>query len=515
MLKIIMQKITISLRVPEKEGELIRKAAEKSGIAPDRIKTLNIIKKSIDARDKRDVKIVYSLEVSERIEPIKEIAFLTARRAPANPPIVVGSGPAGLFAGLCLAEAGLKPIICERGESVEQRRLSVDRFSSGGKLNCESNIQFGEGGAGTFSDGKLNTGIGGETVPRVLAILKKYGAPEEITYLNKPHIGTDKLIDVVRNIRNRIIALGGQVKFLSKVSDIDISGGKIRSVTVNGEVIPADTVILAVGHSARDTFEMLYNKGILMERKEFACGLRIEHKRILIDRSQYGDCSKYLPAADYKLVSHTPIRPVYTFCMCPGGYVMPAASEEGGVVTNGMSLYKRDNVNSNSALLVNVLEKDLSSSHPLAGMYYQREIERSAFRLGGDNYAAPVQRSADFLIGKVGGIGIVSPSYLPGVKPANLTGIYNRDITESIKFAIKDMGRRLSGFDSPDAILTGAETRSSSPVRILRGDDYVSISVKGLYPAGEGAGYAGGITSAAADGIKIAEKIIGALNALD
>jgi uncharacterized FAD-dependent dehydrogenase len=431
-------------------------------------------------------------------------------------PVVVGFGPAGMFAGLILAQAGAKPIIIEQGYDVDRRAKDIENFIKTRKLNTSSNIQFGEGGAGTFSDGKLTTGTKDIRARKVLLEFYKHGAPEEILYSGKPHIGTDKLRTVVKNIRNEIINLGGEVHFGTKLTKLKYKNNSICGVVAvkdgNKIVIETDNVILAIGHSSRDTFEMLYNSDVFMEQKAFSVGARIEHLREDIDRSQYGDFAgnERLGSAPYKLNVHLKNgRGVYTFCMCPGGEVVPATSEENMVCTNGMSEFSRDKVNSNGALLVGVNPEDFGSSHPLAGIEFQRKIERKAFEVGGENYNAPVQRVGDFLNNKKStAFGSVVPSYKPDVTFCNLDDVLPEFVTSSMKEAILLMDKRLKGFANPEAVLTGAETRSSSPVRIVRDDSLQSVSIKGLYPCGEGAGYAGGIVSAGVDGIKCAEKII-------
>jgi len=426
-------------------------------------------------------------------------------------PVVVGFGPAGMFCALALAEAGARPIVLERGEDVDARTKSVERFWQTGELNSESNVQFGEGGAGTFSDGKLTTRIKNERCGYVLKKLIEAGAPEEISYVHNPHIGTDVLKDVVKKIRKQIIELGGEVRFSSKVTDIEIENNELRAVIVNDkEKIECNYAAFALGHSARDTFYMLHDRGVAMEQKPFAVGARIEHKQAVINKAQYGDegVADILGPAEYKLTYTTEKgRGVYTFCMCPGGHVVAAASEEGLLAVNGMSYHARDGENSNSAVLVQVSPSDFGSDHPLAGVEFQREIERKAFEKGGGRYTAPCQRVGSFL-GKEGDVG-VSATYRPSVKECDLKEVLPEFVVESIKEALPVFGRRIGGFDAPEAILTAPESRSSSPVRLLRdaekGD---SISIKGIFPSGEGAGYAGGIMSAAVDGIMTAEKVI-------
>ena len=432
-------------------------------------------------------------------------------------PVIIGFGPAGMFAGLTLARAGEKPIIIEQGSDCDQRVKDVERFIKTGKLNTRSNIQFGEGGAGTFSDGKLNTGTKDVRARHILNDFYSHGAPEDILYNAKPHIGTDKLREVIKNIREEIISLGGEVRFNTKLTSIVINNNEIKSIETESDgtknVIETDNVVLAIGHSSRDTLEMLYNKSIFMEQKSFSVGARIEHLREKIDKSQYGTFAgnKRLGAAYYKLNTQTSNgRGAYTFCMCPGGTVVPASSEENMVCVNGMSEFKRDAVNSNSALLVSVNPDDFGSEHPLAGIEYQRKIERKAYEAGGSNYIAPVQRVGDFLNKRQSAeFGNVIPSYKRGSNFAQMDSILPEYVTDSMREAITALDRKLKGFADPDAILTAAETRSSSPVRITRNPDTLqSISVKGLYPCGEGAGYAGGIISAAVDGIKCAEKVL-------
>ncbi|WIF95498.1 NAD(P)/FAD-dependent oxidoreductase [Caminicella sporogenes] len=499
-------------------------------IKPNEIINLNIFKESIDARRRGKIDFVYTVDV--KVEDEEKILLKNKdKKVIKTPdldykypeqgsliidkrPVVIGTGPAGLFAALILAEMGYKPLVFERGEDVDKRSKTVDLFWKTGQLNEESNVQFGEGGAGTFSDGKLTTRIKDPRCRKVLSEFVKAGAPEEIMYSFKPHIGTDLLKGVVKNIRKRIIDLGGDVRFESKVTNLTIKDGKIIDVEINyREKVETDIVVLAIGHSARDTFEMLYEKGIEIIQKPFAIGVRIEHPQSLINKVQYKQFAnhKRLGPADYRLTYHTSNgRSVYTFCMCPGGKVVAAASEEGRVVTNGMSEYLRDKENANSALLVSVTGEDFEGSHPLAGMYFQRKWEEIAYKVGGGDFIAPAQLVGDFLKNRSSKrIGNVKPSYAPGVKMTKIDECLPYYVTLAMREAILNMDKKLKGFALKEAIITGVETRSSSPIRIVRNDkSFESVNVRGLYPAGEGAGYAGGIVSAAVDGIKIAEKII-------
>ncbi len=505
-------------------NQLLFEAANMLKVSASKIRQLRIVRRSIDARKKPDVRIIYTIDVSVegneqkilRASKCKRAALASASyyKAPKfhgallDRPIVVGFGPAGMFAALVLALAGCKPIVLERGEDAVTRNQKVQHFFATGELDPNSNVQFGEGGAGTFSDGKLNTGLNNPRIGWILEQFVKAGAREDILYDAKPHIGTDVLLEVVQNIRRRIIALGGQIRFGAHVTELCVESGRITGVVVNGEEkLESSCVILAIGHSARDTFSMLLSKGIPMEPKPFSMGVRIEHPQSLVDKSQYGSDDLPLPPADYKLVCHLEDRTVYTFCMCPGGYVVAAASEENGIVTNGMSYADRDGANANSALLVTVDPKEFPYPGPLGGVMWQRELEQKAYRLSG-SYRAPAQTVSDFLTGKESaGPVSVMPTYRPGIKWCDLHKVLPTVITDAMEQALPRLDQVLKGFSHPDAVMTAPETRSSSPVRILRGDNRQS-SLCGLYPCGEGAGYAGGIMSAAIDGMMCAEALI-------
>lgn len=509
------------------EDTLKEAVSKRLSLSIDKIRSVNIYKRSIDARKKSDVHFVFTLDVVVSIHdninlekaivsPLKyEYKNIKCKKLNTRP-LVVGSGPAGLFSALILAQSGVMPILIERGYDVDKRSKIVSSFWNNSILDEKCNVQFGEGGAGTFSDGKLTTGIKNELINKVLNELIESGAPEEILYLSKPHIGTDKLRVVVKNIRKRIESLGGEVRFGCKLTGIIQNDNKITGAILKDEnslyEIETDNIILAVGHSARDTFEMLYKNEVIIEQKAFSVGVRIEHSQEMINKSQYGKFSNHpkLLKADYKLSARLKNgRGVYTFCMCPGGMVVGSSSEKETVVTNGMSEFSRSKTNANSALLVGVGSKDFLSDHPLAGIEFQRKLERKAFEIAGRNYYAPVQRVEDFLNGSVSSsIGEIIPSYQPGYSSCNLSDCLPSIIIESMKQGILEMNKRLNGFSFPDAILTGVETRSSSPVRILRTDKLESFNLSGLYPCGEGAGYAGGIISAAIDGIKCAEAVL-------
>lgn len=520
----------IRLGINEGTDKLLYEASKILNIKPKNITDMNIFKESIDARRKGKIDFIYTVDVSVDNEvkilkrtknknitttPDMEYKYPEPGKIPLDKrPIVIGMGPAGLFCGLILAQMGYKPLILERGEDVDNRSKTVAKFWKTGHLNVESNVQFGEGGAGTFSDGKLTTRIKDPRCRKILEELVRAGSPQEIMYSFKPHVGTDILKNVVKNLREEIKRLGGQVIFNSKVTDFKIMDGKIVGLEINSDqIINAEAVVLAVGHSARDTFEMIYSRGVGIIQKPFAIGVRIEHPQSIINKAQYKEYANHerLGAADYRLTYHASNgRSVYTFCMCPGGSVVAAASEEGRLVTNGMSEHARDKTNANSALLVSVVQEDFEGDHPLAGMYFQRKWEKKAYVLGGGGYVAPSQLVGDFLKNTTSQkLGSVTPSYEPGVKLTNMNDCLPGYVTDAMKEAIINMNKKLKGFGMESAVITGVETRSSSPVRIVRDSETLeSININGLYPAGEGAGYAGGIVSAAVDGIKIAEKII-------
>lgn len=505
-----------------KDENLIDLVIKKFKIKREDIINWHIVKKSIDARKKDDIYYNYSINIELENEKNykhfdkvtkKELPIIRANNISNKKVIVIGAGPSGLFSALTLVQNGITPIVIEQGSKVEEREKEVEIFKTTGKLNCLSNVQFGEGGAGTFSDGKLTTGINSPFCSKVLEEFTKFGAPKEILYLSKPHIGTDKLIKVIKNIREFIISKGGKFLFNTKVIDFNIKNSKITSVTCKDKnstfEIDGSHIILAIGHSSRDTFFKLFDKGISMEAKNFSVGVRIEHLQEDINKAQFGNCKLHLPPADYKLSYHLPNgRSCYTFCMCPGGSVIASSSEENTIVTNGMSNFLRNGKNANSAILVNVTPDDFESNSPLAGIYFQKDLEEKAFVLGGKNYFAPIQRVEDFLKNKKSEyIGKVKPSYLPGVTLSNLQKILPTFVTNTLIKSIPYFDTKLKGFSEPDAILTGVETRSSSPVKIPRNENLVS-NITNLYPCGEGAGYAGGIMSASVDGIRCAISVL-------
>jgi uncharacterized FAD-dependent dehydrogenase len=499
-----------------REKDLRDAACRKTGTSLPRC---TILKKSIDARKKQNVRIIYRVRLTdEKSIPAPPLKQLRSSPPPTRP-VVVGFGPAGMFAALVLARRGFAPVVIERGRPVEERRRDVDAYFRGGSLLPYSNVQFGEGGAGTFSDGKLYSGVSDPRRTFVLDTFADAGAPPEIRYLSHPHIGTDRLQETVRTIRKEIISLGGTILFERTARKFVIDNGAIRglhhvsSVTGNNEIfLAADSVILAIGHSSRDTYLDLHTAGISMTPKPFAVGVRIEHPQKLIDASQYGPFAGHpeLPPAEYKLVSRTPgVRSLYTFCMCPGGYVVAGASESVQVVTNGMSNYLRNGPNANSAILVGVDAADFPGTDALAGLRFQESLEQAAFIAGGNSGMAPCQRFGDFLAKRPStGCGAVRPTFRPGVTWTDLHTILPGYVAEAIRSGVSDMNRKIAGFAHPDSLLTGIETRSSAPVRIVRDESLQSPVTAGFYPCGEGAGHAGGIMSSAIDGIKCAERVI-------
>lgn len=527
MIRINQIKIGPSDYYDNQEIVLKKKVARLLRIPEGEIKRYRIVKQSIDARKKPDIFYVLTLDVEvEREERTLEHcrdggvgrAVLTEYHFPPKGkgklrrnPIIIGAGPAGLFCAYLLAQNGYCPIVLERGGDADSRKEAVELFWKTGELDLNSNVQFGEGGAGTFSDGKLNTLVKDKygRNKKVLEIFVEAGAPERILYENKPHLGTDLLIPIVKNMREAVIAWGGQVLFHSEVTDFLIEGNKIKGVEINHErTLESEAVILAPGHSARDTIEKLYSRGVPMESKSFAVGLRVEHRQEMIDQSQYGKShDPYLPVSDYKVTARTKNdRGVYSFCMCPGGYVVNASSEQGRLAVNGMSYSRRDAGNANSAVIVSVTPEDYGSSHPLAGIQFQRELERKAYALG--KGSIPVQYYEDFVADRVSVYreGCSEPCIKGQFMYSNLRGLMPEELNASFMEGMEQFHKKIKGFASKDTLLSGIESRTSCPVRMLRDEDLQS-EVKGLYPCGEGAGYAGGITSAAMDGIKAAEKI--------
>lgn len=528
----------VKLKIGESLDHIPNKIIKKLGRSDIELSNYNIIKESIDARDKGDIKLVYTIDFtilatdkkSEMIEEeiLKKSKNIKLEKSPnmnyqyveagyaemPHRPVIVGFGPCGMFAALILSEMGYRPIVFERGKTIEERILDVNNFWENRILDEESNVQFGEGGAGAFSDGKLTTQIKDPRIRKVLEELVLAGGSPEILYKHKPHIGTDVLTKVVTNIRKKIIDHGGEIHFKSKLTSIKFreadSSKVISSIIINNkDLFETDDLVLAIGHSARDTFRTLYMQGINMTQKPFSIGVRIEHPQSMINEAQYGKSwqKHRLEAADYKLSYRCENgRGVYTFCMCPGGHVIAATSQNGSIVTNGMSYQSRDSRNANSALLVDVRPEDFPNKSPLAGIEFQEKYEALAYREGGSNYNAPAQRLGDFLSKTQNNNLSVDSTYNPGVTWTDISKCLPDFAVESMKEAIPNLGKKLKGFDTNNAIMTGVETRSSSPIRIVRGESYMS-NVTGLYPAGEGAGYAGGIVSAAVDGIKVAEEI--------
>ncbi|MDH5975437.1 NAD(P)/FAD-dependent oxidoreductase [Vibrio splendidus] len=521
----------IKLPLDHEESAIQDAIEAKLGINADQVLSFNIFKRGYDARKKSKILLIYTLDVlveneaelleqfisdpHVKVTPDMEYKFVAkAVENQTERPVVIGFGPCGLFAGLVLAQMGFNPIIVERGKEVRERTKDTFGFWRKRTLNTESNVQFGEGGAGTFSDGKLYSQVkdpkhyGRKVIEEFVAA----GAPEEILYVSKPHIGTFKLVTMIEKMRAFIIELGGEIRFSTRVDDVHMEDGQITGLTLsNGEEIKTRHVVLAVGHSARDTFEMLHERGVYMEAKPFSVGFRIEHKQAMIDEARFGKNAgnPILGAADYKLVHHCKNgRTVYSFCMCPGGTVVAATSEEGRVVTNGMSQYSRAERNANSAIVVGIDPERDYPGDALAGIRLQRELESAAYVLGGENYDAPAQKIGDFLKGRdPSEIGEVKPSFTPGIHLTDISKALPDFAIEAIREAIPAFEKKIKGFSTPDGLLTGVETRTSSPVCIKRGKDFQSINLKGFFPAGEGAGYAGGILSAGIDGIKAAEAL--------
>jgi uncharacterized FAD-dependent dehydrogenase len=519
----------VKLPLDHPDSALRAAILKRLGVAADALAGYTVFRRAVDARKpviaftytidvevKNEAAVLQRLSGDRHVSRAPDTSYRFPARAPAGPesrPVVIGTGPCGLFAGLLLAQMGFRPIILERGKIVRERTRDTWGLWRKSVLDPESNVQFGEGGAGTFSDGKLHSQVKDPRYlgRKVLAEFVAAGAPPEILYSAKPHIGTFRLVTMVEKLRETIQSLGGEIRFQARVVDLDVAGGAVRGVVLaDGSRIAADHVVLAVGHSARDTFQMLYDRGVYLEPKPFSIGFRIEHPQSLVDRARWGRHAGHplLGAADYKLVHHAANgRSVYSFCMCPGGTVVAATSEPGRVVTNGMSQYSRNERNANSGIVVGITPADYPG-HALAGVDFQREWEARAYEAGGANYSAPAQRVGDFLARRSSsGVGAVIPSYTPGVRWTDLSSCAPDYAVEAIREALPAFEKQIRGYAMDDAVLTAVETRTSSPVSIKRGKDYQSVNTRGLYPAGEGAGYAGGILSAAIDGIEVAEAV--------
>ncbi len=521
---VIIKNVTVP--VGTAHGDIAERGLKIMGVSREAVKHCSVHKISLDARKQNNIKLVASVwaelkdsaleekvcRLKEQCSYVETLPFVLPKADPslAGKIAVAGFGPAGMFAALTLAEAGLCPVVFERGADVDSRTAAVESFWSGGEFSPRTNVQFGEGGAGTFSDGKLTTRIKDPLCRHILEKLCEFGAPREILSLAKPHIGTDRLRQIVKNIRMRVIELGGQVNFNSTVTDVDVKNGRLEGITVNGEYHRFSALITAVGHSARDTFEMLLDRGVILEPKPFAIGARIEHTQASVDRSLYGAHAgdPALPVGEYQLSYTGNGRGVYTFCMCPGGTVVPSQSEENTIVTNGMSEYARDGKNANAALVVSVSPEDYGKS-PLDGVEFIRKIERAAFTEAGSSYKAPALTVGAFLDGKVSlDNASVTPTYARGVTPCSFDNILPDYVTDMMKTGLRIFSGRMKCFNDKGAVLTAPETRTSSPVRIPRGDNMCSLSAQGLYPCGEGAVYAGGIMSAAVDGVRQACAVI-------
>ena len=519
---------SIKTSIDAQESEAFEKALRLLKISSGEVRSIKLYKKSLDARRQNQIQFVSSVLVQLK-EPHREqqlckrlgssqIAWkeehpfqVTKGTLPLKHPIyIAGFGPAGIFCAYLLAKEGYRPIVLERGYDVDRRVQVVDGFWTKGILDPVCNVQFGEGGAGTFSDGKLTTRINDPNCQYILTLLHRFGAPEEILTKAKPHIGTDKLRGVIKRLREEIVSLGGQVLFEHCLEQIHLQNNRVCAITVNGQTLPTENLVLAVGHSARDTFSMLEDLGVFLEPKNFSVGVRIEHLQKRINEGLYGKMAGHpnLPVGEYQLSYRENGRGVYTFCMCPGGLVVPSSSSPESVVTNGMSEYLRNRENANCAVVVSVGAEDFGS-HPLDGMRFQQELEQRAFQAGGRNYAAPGACVGDFLSGKKGlSLKEVQPSYALGVVPCELRSLFPSVVSQMLEKGLRLFDHKIKGFAAPDAVLTGVETRTSSPVRITRGEDFQSLGCPGLYPCGEGAGYAGGIMSAAADGLRVAQQII-------